>query len=60
MVFWRRISATISLEALIAITSSYSLTMIPEWEKALETATTLMSADGRLVVPDLDAYTEQG
>jgi S-adenosylmethionine-diacylglycerol 3-amino-3-carboxypropyl transferase len=42
------------------ITFSYSLTMIPEWEMALESAKTLMSADGRLVVADFDTYTEQG
>jgi ubiquinone/menaquinone biosynthesis C-methylase UbiE len=42
------------------ITFSYSLTMIPEWEKALESAKKLMSNDGRLLLADFDSYTEQG
>lgn len=43
-----------------AITFSYSLTMIPQWEKALESAKTLLSDEGRLIVADFDTYTEQG
>mmetsp|Transcript_36251 Transcript_36251/g.51283 ORF Transcript_36251/g.51283 Transcript_36251/m.51283 type:complete len:703 (-) Transcript_36251:203-2311(-) len=42
------------------ITFSYSLTMIPEWEKALESAKSLMSDEGRLLVADFDTYTEEG
>jgi ubiquinone/menaquinone biosynthesis C-methylase UbiE len=42
------------------ITFSYSLTMIPEWEKALYSAKLLMSSDGRLLVADFDTYTEKG
>ena len=42
------------------ITFSYSLTMIPQWEQALESAKTLMSADGRVVVADFDTYTNEG
>jgi hypothetical protein len=34
--------------------------MIPDWEKALESAKSLLSADGRLVVADFDTYTEEG
>jgi len=43
-----------------AITFSYSLTMIPEWEKALESAKSLLSDEGRLIVADFDTYTEEG
>jgi ubiquinone/menaquinone biosynthesis C-methylase UbiE len=42
------------------ITFSYSLSMIPEWEKALESAKTLISTQGRLLVADFDTYTESG
>lgn len=42
------------------ITFSYSLTMIPEWEKALYSAKSLMSDSGRLLVGDFDTYTEEG
>lgn len=42
------------------ISFSYSLSMIPEWEKALFSAKNLMSADGRVIVSDFDTYTEQG
>lgn len=42
------------------ITFSYSISMIPEWEHALESAKKLMSVDGRLIVADFDTYTEQG
>jgi ubiquinone/menaquinone biosynthesis C-methylase UbiE len=42
------------------ITFSYSLSMIPEWERALESARSLMSADGRVIVADFDTYTEKG
>merc|ERR1712137_987219 len=42
------------------ITFSYSLTMIPEWEKALESAKTLMSDEGRVIIADFDTYTEEG
>lgn len=42
------------------ISFSYSLSMIPEWEKALYSAKTLMSDEGRLLVADFDTYTEQG
>ena len=34
--------------------------MIPEWEKALNSAKSLMSADGRVIVSDFDTYTEKG
>lgn len=42
------------------ITFSYSLTMIPEWEKALFSAKSLMSDQGRVLVADFDTYTEEG
>lgn len=42
------------------ITFSYSLSMIPEWEKALVSAKSLMSVDGRVLVADFDTYTEKG
>jgi ubiquinone/menaquinone biosynthesis C-methylase UbiE len=42
------------------ITFSYSLSMIPEWEKALYSAKSLMSEDGRVLVADFDTYTEEG
>ena len=42
------------------ITFSYSLSMIPEWEKALESAKSLMSNEGRVLVADFDTYTEEG
>lgn len=42
------------------ITFSYSLSMIPEWEKALYSAKSLMSADGRVIISDFDTYTEKG
>lgn len=42
------------------ISFSYSLSMIPEWQKALMSAKSLMSADGRVIVSDFDTYTEQG
>jgi ubiquinone/menaquinone biosynthesis C-methylase UbiE len=42
------------------ITFSYSLSMIPEWEKALYSAKSLMSHEGRLLVADFDTYTENG
>jgi len=42
------------------ITFSYSLTMIPEWEKALYSAKSLMSNEGRVLVSDFDTYTEEG
>mmetsp|Transcript_14651 Transcript_14651/g.35686 ORF Transcript_14651/g.35686 Transcript_14651/m.35686 type:complete len:746 (+) Transcript_14651:3378-5615(+) len=42
------------------ITFSYSLSMIPEWEKALYSAKSLMSEDGRVLVADFDTYTESG
>jgi ubiquinone/menaquinone biosynthesis C-methylase UbiE len=42
------------------ITFSYSLTMIPEWEKALYSAKSLMSSEGRVLVSDFDTYTEEG
>jgi ubiquinone/menaquinone biosynthesis C-methylase UbiE len=42
------------------ITFSYSLSMIPKWEEALESAKSLMSAEGRLLVADFDTYTEKG
>ena len=42
------------------ITFSYSVSMIPEWQKALESARSLMSEDGRVVISDFDTYTEQG
>jgi hypothetical protein len=34
--------------------------MIPEWEKALYSAKSLMSEDGRVLVADFDTYTEDG
>ena len=42
------------------ISFSYSLSMIPEWEKALQSAKSLMSVDGRVIVSDFDTYTEEG
>jgi len=42
------------------ITFSYSLSMIPEWEKALYSAKGLMSEEGRVLVADFDTYTEKG
>ena len=42
------------------ISLSYSLSMIPEWEKALYSAKSLMSNDGRVLVADFDTYSEQG
>lgn len=42
------------------ISFSYSLSMIPEWEKALYSAKSLMSAEGRVLVADFDTYTENG
>jgi ubiquinone/menaquinone biosynthesis C-methylase UbiE len=42
------------------ITFSYSLSMIPEWEKALYSAKSLMSDCGRVLVADFDTYTEKG
>lgn len=42
------------------ISFSYSLSMIPEWEKALQSARSLMSVDGRVIVSDFDSYTEEG
>jgi ubiquinone/menaquinone biosynthesis C-methylase UbiE len=42
------------------ITFSYSVSMIPQWEQALESAKKLMSADGRVVVADFDTYTQEG
>ena len=34
--------------------------MIPEWEKALYSAKSLMSNDGRVLVADFDTYSEEG
>ena len=34
--------------------------MIPEWEKALYSAKSLMSNEGRVLVGDFDTYTEKG
>ena len=42
------------------ISFSYSLSMIPEWKKALASAKTLMSPEGRVIVSDFDTYTEEG
>jgi len=42
------------------ITFSYSLSMIPKWEEALESAKVLMSTEGRLIVADFDTYTVAG
>jgi S-adenosylmethionine-diacylglycerol 3-amino-3-carboxypropyl transferase len=42
------------------ITFSYSLSMIPAWEQALESAKSLMSDEGRVLVADFDTYTEEG
>eukprot|EP00542_Grammatophora_oceanica_P010014 CAMPEP_0194045558 /NCGR_PEP_ID=MMETSP0009_2-20130614/16856_1 /TAXON_ID=210454 /ORGANISM="Grammatophora oceanica, Strain CCMP 410" /LENGTH=702 /DNA_ID=CAMNT_0038690437 /DNA_START=105 /DNA_END=2213 /DNA_ORIENTATION=+ len=42
------------------ITFSYSLSMIPEWEKALLSARSLMSPEGRLLVSDFDTYSVKG
>ena len=42
------------------ISFSYSLSMIPEWEKALYSAKSLMSDQGRVMVADFDTYTEEG
>ena len=42
------------------VSFSYSLSMIPEWQKALLTARNLLSEDGRVIVSDFDTYTENG
>ena len=42
------------------ITFSYSLSMIPKWEKALYSAKSLMSNQGRVLVADFDTYTLEG
>lgn len=42
------------------ISFSYSLSMIPEWQKALLSAKSLMSEDGRVIVSDFDTYTAGG
>jgi ubiquinone/menaquinone biosynthesis C-methylase UbiE len=42
------------------ISFSYSLSMIPQWEKALQSAKSLMSVDGRVIISDFDTYTAQG
>merc|ERR1711862_292034 len=42
------------------ITFSYSLSMIPAWEQALESAKGLMSDDGRVLISGFDTYTEEG
>lgn len=42
------------------ISFSYSLSMIPAWEQALESAKSLMSEEGRVLVADFDTYTEEG
>lgn len=42
------------------ISFSYSLSMIPEWQKALLSAKSLMSVDGRVIISDFDTYTEKG
>jgi len=42
------------------ISFSYSLSMIPKWEDALNSAKRLMSDDGRMLVADFDTYTEEG
>merc|ERR1712113_1015827 len=34
--------------------------MIPEWEKALYSAKSLMSAEGRVLVADFDTYKQNG
>ncbi len=34
--------------------------MIPQWEKALESAKSLMSDEGRVLVADFDTYTAEG
>ena len=42
------------------ISFSYSISMIPDWKKALLSAKNLMSVDGRVIVSDFDTYTEDG
>ena len=42
------------------ISFSYSLSMIPQWQLALQSAKSLMSVDGRVIISDFDTYTEQG
>lgn len=42
------------------ISFSYSLSMIPEWQKALLSARSLMSVDGRVIISDFDTYTPEG
>jgi len=42
------------------VTFSYSISMIPEWEKALESARILMSSEGRVLISDFDTYSEHG
>ena len=42
------------------ISFSYSLSMIPDWQKALLSARELMSVDGRVIISDFDTYTKEG
>jgi len=42
------------------ISFSYSLSMIPEWRKALLSAKDLLSVDGRVIISDFDTYTQAG
>lgn len=42
------------------ISFSYSLSMIPQWKRALHSAKSLMSVHGRVIVSDFDTYTEEG
>jgi S-adenosylmethionine-diacylglycerol 3-amino-3-carboxypropyl transferase len=42
------------------ISFSYSLSMIPDWKKALLSAKSLMSVDGRVIISDFDTYTVNG
>ncbi len=42
------------------ISFSYSLSMIPHWEKALKSAKSLMSMHGRVIISEFDTYNENG
>jgi S-adenosylmethionine-diacylgycerolhomoserine-N-methlytransferase len=42
------------------ISFSYSLSMIPQWQGAIQTAKSLLSDDGRIIIADFDTYTEAG
>ena len=42
------------------VTCSYSLSMIPDWERALDTASARLAKGGRVLVADFDTYADDG